>query len=310
MEISLLLAREIAGLFLILLMGVAVVRTGLLRAADSRVISVIQVYLVIPCVIVNAFQIEDSPQVRTGLLFALIVAIAIHALFFVLTALLRRPLGLNRIEQATAIYSNAGALVIPLVIAMQGQEYVIYSCAFIIVQLVLLWTHCVTSLRGGGKPSWKSILCNINLLSVLVGALLYVVHIPLPGVLVDTMDSVGNLMGPLGMLLAGMAIADCPLKKLFCSARYYLASALRLLVYPLAALALLWAVRASGMIPDGKNILMTVFLAAITPACATVTSMAQLYDCDVSQSSSLYVLSTLLSIVTMPVMIGLFDVLA
>ena len=52
---------------------------------------------------------------------------------------------------------------------------------------------------------------------------------------------------------------------------------------------------------------MTVFLAAITPACATLTSMAQLYDCDVRKASSLYVLSTLLSILTMPVMIGLYD---
>lgn len=82
-----------------------------------------------------------------------------------------------------------------------------------------------------------------------------------------------------------------------------------LLVYPLVVLGLLWAVRAAGWIPDGKAILMTVFLATITPACATITSMAQLYDCDVQQSSALYVLSTLLSILTMPLMLGLFDTL-
>lgn len=55
---------------------------------------------------------------------------------------------------------------------------------------------------------------------------------------------------------------------------------------------------------------MTVFLSAITPACATVTSMAQLYNRDTAHSSALYVLSTLLSIVTMPIMIGLFEMLA
>ena len=54
---------------------------------------------------------------------------------------------------------------------------------------------------------------------------------------------------------------------------------------------------------------MTVYLAAITPACTTVTSMAQLYDRDAAHSSALYVLTTLLSIVSMPVMIGLFDLL-
>ena len=58
-----------------------------------------------------------------------------------------------------------------------------------------------------------------------------------------------------------------------------------------------------------KAILMTVYLSAITPSCATVTSMAQLYNRDAAHSSALYVLSTLLSIMTMPLMIGLFDML-
>ena len=50
-----------------------------------------------------------------------------------------------------------------------------------------------------------------------------------------------------------------------------------------------------------------VYIASITPACATVTSMAQLYDKDAAYASSLYVLTTLLSIVTMPVMVGMYE---
>ena len=309
MQISLLLAHEIAQLFLILLAGFVLVRAGLLRAADSKVLSVILVYLVIPCVIIDAFQIEDTPAIRAGLAVSFAAAAAIHLLFLVLTGLLRRFLGLDAIERATAIYSNAGALVIPLVQALQGPDYVIYSCAFIIVQLVLLWTHGVVLLRGQGALQWKTILTNVNLISIAAGVLLYLFKIPLPGPVLDTMDSMGNLMGPLCMLLAGMAIAESPLRQLICTTRYYLACALRLLVYPLAVLAVLWAVGAAGWIPDGKSVLMTVFLATITPACATITSMAQLYDCDVKKSSSLYVLSTLLSLITMPVMLGLFDTL-
>ena len=85
---------------------------------------------------------------------------------------------------------------------------------------------------------------------------------------------------------------------------------LRLLVVPMVVLLLLSVTHASTWIADGKAILMTVFLSAITPACATVTSMAQLYNRDAAHSSSLYVLSTLLSIITMPIMIGLFEMLA
>lgn len=307
MQISLLLAHEIAQLFLILLAGFVLVRAGLLRAADSKVLSVILVYLVIPCVIIDAFQIEDTPAIRAGLAVSFAAAAAIHLLFLVLTGLLRRFLNLDAIERATAIYSNAGALVIPLVQALLGQEYVIYSCAFIIVQLVLLWTHGSMILRGAGALSWKAILTNVNLLSIAAGAVLYAGRIPLPAVLSGAMDDMGALMGPLGMLLAGMAIAESPLRQLVCTPRYYLTAALRLVVYPLAALVLLWATGMAALLPDGRAILMTVYLAAITPACTTITSMVQLYGQDAGKSSALYVMSTLLSIVTMPLMLAVFD---
>lgn len=106
-----------------------------------------------------------------------------------------------------------------------------------------------------------------------------------------------------------MAIAEVPLKKVFCTPRNYLPVALRLIVVPIIVLLLLRVFHASDWIADGKAILMTVYLSAITPSCATVTSMAQLYNRDAAHSSALYVLSTLLSIMTMPLMIGLFDML-
>lgn len=98
-------------------------------------------------------------------------------------------------------------------------------------------------------------------------------------------------------------------EKVFCTLRNYLPVVLRLLVVPVIVLLLLRVVHAAGWISDGKAILMTVYLSAITPSCATVTSMAQLYNRDAAHSSALYVLSTLLSIFTMPLMIGLFEVL-
>ena len=307
MEISLLLAQQILQLFLILLMGYAVVRCGLLKAADSRVLSVVMVYLALPCVVLKAFQIDDSPALRTGLLYAFAIAVLLHLLFLALTAVLKRPLHLDVIEGATLIYSNAAALVIPLVRALLGEEYVVYSCAFVIVQLILLWTHCSTSLQGGGAIEWKKILLNVNLISIVVGAVLFFAHIPLPGQLLGALNTMGDMVGPLGMLLAGMAIADVPLKQVFGNARGYLSVVLRLLVYPLVVLVCLKVCGAAGMVADGKNILLTVYLACITPACATLTSMAQLYDQDAGFCSVLYVLTTTCSIVTMPVMIGIYS---
>ena len=78
MQISILLAQQITQLFLILLMGYAVVKTGLLKASDSKVVSVLMVYLVCPCMILNAFQIDDTPEIRRGLVYAMAVAAAMH----------------------------------------------------------------------------------------------------------------------------------------------------------------------------------------------------------------------------------------
>ena len=309
MEISLLLMEEIIKLFVIMFMGYAVVKAGLMKSSESKSVSVIMVYLVIPCVILNAFQVEYTPDVQKGLLLACAAAVAVHILFLLLTTILKKPLHLDVIERATIIYSNAGILVIPLVQELLGQDYVIYSSAYIAVQLILIWTHCKNMLCEEDKLEWKKVLLNVNIISIIAGVVLFIFRIQLPSGAQDVLNMMNNMIGPLGMLLAGMVIAEIPLKTVFIRKRSYLSAALRLLVYPVFVLILMKIIQTFASIQDSKQILLTVYLAAITPACATVTSMAQLYDKDAAYSSSLYVLTTLLSIATMPVMVGLFEMM-
>lgn len=193
MEVSILLMQQIAQLFIVLLMGYVVVKAGLLKAADSKVLSVVFVYLVMPCVVLNAFQIDDTPQIRAGLLYSMGIAVGMHVVFLVLNAIFKRPLKLDVVEQVNIIYSNAAALVIPLVQALLGEEYVVYSCAFVIVQLILLWTHASACLQEGAKLEWKKILTNVNLIAIVAGALLYLLHISLPTPIVSTLSSVGAI---------------------------------------------------------------------------------------------------------------------
>lgn len=93
---------------------------------------------------------------------------------------LRSTLHLNAIEQANIIYQNAGILIFPLVQALQGQDYIIYSSAFMTVQLVLLWTHCKGMLCRTEKMDWKKIFLNVNILSILIGLILFLFHVHLP----------------------------------------------------------------------------------------------------------------------------------
>lgn len=307
MEISLILAEEITKLFIIMAMGWALVRARVLKTEDSRVISAIIVYLVAPCIIISSFQIEHSRQVVGGLLFSFAAAVFAHALFLLLAAVFGRALRLDAAEKLTVVYTNAGILVLPLVQAMLGGEYLVYSCAFIVVQLILLWTHCRCVLSGSAGIGWRKILFNLNVISIFIGGAMFLLGVRLPEIADGTLKMTGSMIGPLGMLLAGMVIADVPARRIFGDRRHYLASALRLVAAPVILLLAFKICGAAQMIPDGKNILLVVYLAGVTPACATVTSMAQLYGDIGDRTGVLYVLTTLLSIVTMPLVIALYE---
>lgn len=290
-----------------MLLGYVIAKAGLINTKESRGISVVMLYLVTPGVILGSFQVEYSPEIRSGLLLAFAAAILVHALFFILTALLKYPLQLDTIERATLIYTNAGILVIPLVKELLGQEYVIYSIAFIAIQQILLWTHCRLMLCNEGKVDWKKVFQNVNIIAVIVGLLMFATHTVFPEDVCDVIDTMGDMLGPLGMLLAGIAIAEIPLKTAFTRKRSYLTAMLRLLVYPILTLLVMKGILTFTNLTDAKQILLTVYFASITPACATVTSMAQLYEKDAPYASLLYVQTTLISILTMPVMVGLFE---
>ena len=309
MQISLLLMVEIIKLFVIMFMGYAVVKAGLMKSSESKSVSVILVYLVIPCVIIKAFQVDYTPDVQKGLFLAIAAAVAVHILFLLITIPLKKIFQMDVIEQATSIYSNAGILVIPLVQELLGQDYVIYSSAYIAVQLILLWTQGKNMLCEEEKLEWKKIFLNVNIISIIAGIVLFLFRIKLPAGVQDVLGMMNNMIGPLGMLLAGMAIAEVPLKSIFTKKRNYLSVALRLLLYPVLGLFLMKAIQIVVNLENSSQILLTVYLACVTPACASVTSMAQLYDKDAAYASSLYVLTTLLSIVTMPVMVYLYEMM-
>ena len=309
MQISLLLMEEIIKLFVIMFMGYAVVKAGLMKSSESKSVSVILVYLVIPCVIIKAFQVDYTPDVQKGLFLAIAAAVAVHILFLLITIPLRKIFQMDVIEQATSIYSNAGILVIPLVQELLGQDYVIYSSAYIAVQLILLWTQGKNMLCEEEKLEWKKVFLNVNIISIIAGIVLFLFRIKLPAGVQDVLGMMNNMIGPLGMLLAGMTIAEVPLKLIFTKRRNYLSVALRLLLYPVLGLFLMKAIQIVVNLENSSQILLTVYLACVTPACASVTSMAQLYDKDAAYASSLYVLTTLLSIVTMPVMVYLYEIL-
>ena len=117
---TLVLLKQIAQLFFMAALGWLVVKTGRLKAEESRVLAVICLYAITPCMILSAFSIDRSPDVLGQMGISLAAALGIHLGLFLLLELLKGPLKLDRIEQASIFYSNAGNLIIPLVSGMLG----------------------------------------------------------------------------------------------------------------------------------------------------------------------------------------------
>lgn len=129
MTISILLAQQIAQLFLMILMGFLIVKAGLLKDEDSKVLSKIVLYLIIPCVILNAFQVDYTPETVRGLLVAFAASLLMQVVLLFAVSALGRVFHLDAVEITSVYYSNSGNLIVPLVTAVLGAEWVLYNGA-------------------------------------------------------------------------------------------------------------------------------------------------------------------------------------
>ena len=173
MQISILLLKQIVQLFLMILMGYIMVKIKFLKEEDSKVISKIILYLIVPSVIITAFQVDYTPSIMKGLAVACIASVILQFLLLFVTWIMGKMFHLNTVEYTSAYYSNSGNLIVPLVTYILGKEWVIYGCVFMSVQLFFIWTHCKCKISGETEISLKKILLNINMISVFAGVFLF-----------------------------------------------------------------------------------------------------------------------------------------
>lgn len=309
MHISILLMEQIAELFLMIFMGFLIVKIGLLKDDDSKVLSKIVLYLIIPCVIINAFQVDYTMDTVKGLLTALAASVMLQIILLIIISVFGKLLHLNEVEIASVYYSNSGNLIVPIVTFILGQEWVLYGCVFMSVQLIFLWTHCKKILSREPSYDWKKIVLNINMISIFIGIVLFFTRIRLPEIIGNTLSAVGSMIGPASMFVTGMLFAGMNLKQIFANKRVYFISFLRLITVPLLSLILLKFSHLASLSADGNQIMLIVFLAVITPSASTVTQMCQVYGNDSRYASTINVVTTLFSIITMPLMVMLFQMI-
>ena len=301
MQNAITVAGQVLVIFLLIGIGVAVRKAGIVTKEASQVFSNLLVTVISPFLLINSlirpFQKEDLMNLG----FAFILAIVYHILNITITNLFIRPREGSdyRVERMAAVYSNSTFLVIPILTATLGTIGAFYAIAYITVSSVFSWTHGRINLTGRTLGIKKALL-NPGTIPVYIGMFLYFTQLPLPAVITSTMASVSNINTPLAMIITGVFLADVNLKHMFTDLTVYRASLVRLIVSPAAMVLLIWVTRAAHLFPGADSVVFAHLLAASSPTAAFTVLMVSKMGLNSEHSGEIIAVSTLFSIITLP----------
>ena len=295
-------AVQVCIMFLLIVLGFIIKKCKLITKEGSKQLSDILLILVTPCVVIKAYQVDFEFELASGLLTAFIAATVINAVSILVSKLIfgrsRTPRG--QIDQYCAAYSNCGFMAIPLLEAVLGAEGVFYGSAYLAVFNILNWTHGIYIYTQDRKSlSHKKILINPGVIGVVIGLALFFARIRLPGVLYTAVDYMAGLNTPLAMLLLGVFLADVNFSTALKNGRLYLVSFVRLVLVPVIGILLL-------KLPFvGAAVAVAVLIPAACPSATAAALFAAKYDLDAGYASEIVALNTLMSIVTIPLIVAL-----
>ena len=289
------LVKQILQMFLLAGIGFLLFKGGKITLEGSKTLGNILIFGSLPAVIINGFRIERTAEHVSGLLWSALAALIVVMLSILISHFVFRKDGVAAFATS---FANPGFFGIPLIVASLGQGAVFYAAPFIAFLNIGQWTYGVSRLNGqpvlqGFQP--KKLIKAPFVIAILVGIFLFVTQIKLPEILSSCLSSVAALNTPLAMFTVGVYLAQTDLKIMLGRRSLYLISALRLLVIPGLSLLLLM------LFPVSMEQMRTVLLiVAACPVGSNVAVYAQLHNKDYPYAVETVVISTLLSIVTIP----------
>ena len=294
----LILLRQIAIMALLMAVGIYLSRKGFLSPQGTKDLGAILLRIIIPCVIVKSYITTYSRErllelaLSAGLaLVAFILAMGIAYLVYG-----KR----RRIENFSSAFCNAGFIGIPLAQAVIGDEGVFYMAASVALLNLFQWTYGVYIMTDRRDSiSAKTIAKNPVVIAIVIGIALFLSRLPVPGIVTSTLGYIAGMNTPVAMILMGTYMAKLPWRNLL-DKRAYGCVLFRLVIIPAVVLLVFWVLPISN-----QNVALAAYLAAATPVGANICVFAQQYDCDYEFSVVTVCLSTVLSIVTVPLMVSL-----
>ena len=294
----LILIKQILVMLAMMSIGVVLYKIKAVDEAGVAQLSNIALYVATPCVVLRALAIPfDAEKISTGMVVMLFFLI----IFFVSIVVGRFGCGkVDRIGTFAVVFSNSGFVGIPLIEGILGSEYVFYVTMTMVAGTLTFWTYGVYLMSGDkNEVSIKKILTNPNLIAVVVGLALFFAPVELPYVAAQVINGMANMNTGLGMVILGATLGASNIGLMIADTRLYKAIALRLVAVPLVCIPILM------LMPVPFEVRMVMMVIAAAPAASATSMLALKYGGDYSYGTGLAIGTTIVSMITMPLVLAL-----
>ncbi|MBE6609436.1 MAG: hypothetical protein E7634_02075 [Ruminococcaceae bacterium] len=310
------LFRAVLLLFFMIIPGFIMRKTKL--AADNLPLGFTNTILYITqpaMLVVGFFRPFDAAILKTALTI-LVLSFAIHIMFFASCWLFFRkaPKETAKVYRFGTVFANAGYMGIPLITMILGNESAIYASVYIIGFNFFCWSlGALIYSEDRSYISFKKMFLNAATIPTFIGIIIFCLDIysylpaPVSGFAEEALNMLKNTVAPMSMMIIGMRLADLKLKGAFKDVYLYIGLALRLFIFPAAAFAVLFLCKLLGFY-DATGFAV-VLICAATPAASATSMFAEKFSSDTVTASKFVSISTLLSLVTMPVVAMLLKLL-
>ena len=283
-------------LFLYMLCGVVVSRLGIIREDNRQPLVRLLMDVAMPMMVLNAFNKPATLEQIRSSMWVMVIALAGCVVTGLLGHLLwrRQPENKHKVLMYASMFSNAGNAGLPIVSLVFGETGVFYASMYLIPPRILQWTVGMGFFTKPEKGGWvKNVLLNPMVVMIYIGAVLMATNWQIPGVFGTAIANLGSMTGPLSMILIGATLAHMDWRMLFDRSVLF-TSFLRLIAFPLLFAAGLALVHADPMAMSICVILLAM------PVASNTAAMAERYGGDHVFASACVSVSTLLSVVTVP----------
>lgn len=286
-------------LFALLAVGLLLRKAGLFNENAKTLLTDLVLYVTLPCSIVLSFQIDIDAELLVSLSIIFLISVAIQVFCYLLTRFTFRKVdpAKRSVLHYGILVSNSGFLGLPIAGELFGSAGLMYASIYLIPQRVVMWTAGLaifSTAAANKKQAARKVILHPCMVAVYIGLLLMVTRLPIPSFARMTLSSLGNCTTALSMLLIGSLFCEMQKEHLCIDRNLLQFSLLRLVVIPLVSLLI---GRMLGI--DRLLIGVGVILAAMPGGSSTVI-LASKYGRDTTYASKLVIVSTLLSLVSIP----------